>query len=382
MRATSAGVAAGRHLGGRRQRRFFLVIFWLAACLPGCGQGTPRPAPENGIDRSLAAAQRFLIAQQAPDGAWRSDVYGQFKDGDALTPLALLALLESGDQSAACDKGLAYLSGLVLADGTIDAGPYGVTYPVYTAAVAVRALSRRSGAAERRACAAWVAYLRERQLTEDLGWQPDDQEYGGWGFAHDRPRKPGPGDLRPALTESNLSATVFALDALRAAKCPGDDPVLRKALTFVQRCQNFSDAPAQGDAAFDDGGFFFIYDDAVRNKAGPAGMDRHGRERFHSYGSTTADGLRALLACGLPRTHLRVTAARTWLEKNFRADANPGAYAPASEATRDAVYFYYCWSLSQALRDAGVIELHTPTGPVRWQKALADALIERQQGRR
>ena len=68
--------------------------------------------------------------------------------------------------------------------------------------------------------------------------------------------------------------------------------------------------PARADPAFDDGGFFFIPNDPGQNKAGPAGTDRHGRQRFRSYGTMTADGLRILIRCGLPATHPRVVAAR------------------------------------------------------------------------
>ena len=37
---------------------------------------------------------------------------------------------------------------------------------------------------------------------------------------------------------------------------------------------------------FDDGGFFFIPNDSVRNKAGITGKDTTGRDRYASYGST------------------------------------------------------------------------------------------------
>src|SRR5262249_34961896 len=110
-----------------------------------------------------------------------------------------------------------------------------------------------------------------------------------------QPRKPRPGALTLPV-ESNLSATVFALTALRATRCPQDNPAFLKALTFLKRRQNFDDDPARRDPAYDDGGFYFIYDDGTRNKAGPAGKDNTGRQRFHSYGSTTADGVRGLLA--------------------------------------------------------------------------------------
>jgi squalene-hopene/tetraprenyl-beta-curcumene cyclase len=181
------------------------------------------------------------------------------------------------------------------------------------------------------------------------------------------------------LIESNLSATLFALEALRAAGCPDTDPVFKRALVFVERCQNWCETRAGREPGFDDGGFFFIYDDPVRNKAGVAGKRPDGQVCFTSYGSTTADGLRALVDCGLPLTHPRVAAARRWLESNFRAETHPGKYAPDREVNHNAVYYYYCASLAMALRAAGVNVIRTSTRPVVWSETLADALLARQQ---
>ena len=36
---------------------------------------------------------------------------------------------------------------------------------------------------ELRAQQAWLAYLRDRQLTSALGWKKEEVEFGGWGFA-------------------------------------------------------------------------------------------------------------------------------------------------------------------------------------------------------
>src|SRR5207302_5777658 len=132
---------------------------------------------------------------------------------------------------------------------------------------------------------------------------------------HPLPRKPKPGEFVPPLLESNLSATVYALDALRAAGTPANDPAYRKALQFVVRCQNYPDDRNAVDPTFDDGGFHFIDDDAARNKPGPVGRDASGRERFRSYGSTTADGYHALRLCGLVPDDARVAAALGWLRQ-------------------------------------------------------------------
>jgi squalene-hopene/tetraprenyl-beta-curcumene cyclase len=362
---------------------WFLVIAATAA-ITGCGNADSEQIALSRtaqIDRSLSAAASYVIRQQSADGAWRPDIYGAFKDGASLTPLVLRALLStppSERRDAVCRLGTDYLAKMVQPDGSIDAGPRGFSYPVYTAANAVIVLSAPCNTQYRKTRDAWLAYLRARQLTEALGWQPSDKEYGGWGYSSGLPRKPRPGEAAPALTESNLSATVFALEALRAAGVSAEDPVLSKTLIFVQRCQNYNSDPKLRNPAFDDGGFFFIYDDSVRNKAGRAGEDGTGRPRFASYGSTTSDGLRALLACGLSATDDRVAAARTWTERHFSAVDHPGRYAKERLGDRPALYFYYSCSVAQVLRALDLHEVQTERAKVAWAEALADELLQRQ----
>lgn len=380
----------------------------LGLLLPGgCGwDGTPGDGPPvagvvapgpgttaERIDRELVKAGGSLMSRQSPDGAWRSQQYGAFKDGAALTPSVLVALQQVPDCSgrdAACRKALDYLAGAVRPDGSIDERPHGLSYPVYTSAGAVRALSRSTDPAHQRARDAWLRYLRERQLTEAVGWQPADKEYGGWGYAVGVPRKPAVGQPTPPLTESNLSATAFALEALDAAGVPIADSAYRKALVFVKRCQNYGEDASPAARAFDDGGFFFIYDDPVRNKAGVAGTDPTGRVRFRSYGSTTADGLRALLLCGLSADDKHVVAARFWFAGHFQPNEHPGAYVKGREANQNAVYFYYCCSVGKcirALRNTGPVDAGWPQhrlgrrgggGSFRVPDRLAEAVLARQ----
>jgi hypothetical protein len=301
--------------------------------------------PSTRIERALQAARAFLAERQSADGAWRSATYGLFKDGTALTPLVVTSLLASEPaQGLPSLRGAGYLASLVRSDGDIDEGPYGLSYPAYTAALAILVLSHPGSPEFRGGRAAWLKYLRERQLTEPLGWQPEDSDYGGWGYAHSLPRKRQFGEAGDLLTESNLSATAYALEALRAAGCPPGDPAFGKALVFVRRCQNFG-----ADPDFDDGGFFFRDQDPVRNKAGCAGTDRLGRPRYASYGSMTADGLRALLTCRVPWDNDRVEAARRWLERHGDVTVQPGHFGPGRAFLRDGFYYYYCRSLARVL---------------------------------
>ena len=87
---------------------------------------------------------RSLIAAQSPDGAWRSSTYGVFKDGLSLTPTVLKAVAFGPDvdgSAMARRRAAGYLIARVKADGSIDGGRFGMTYPVYNASAAVITLT-------------------------------------------------------------------------------------------------------------------------------------------------------------------------------------------------------------------------------------------------
>ncbi len=332
------------------------------------------------IHESLSQSINYLIHRQSPDGAWRSDTYGIFKEGDALTPLivhTLLALPSKLQVLDTIEKGLDYLAARVNPGGSIDEGRFGLTYPIYTAALAVMTLAQSGQEKYRQAQEAWLTYLKQRQLTENLGWELADPEYGGWGYTSPLFFKPSTEESVDPLAWPNLSATVFALEALASAP-DKEEEALKKGLEFVARCQNLADDSEQLDRDLDDGGFFFMAKDAVRNKAGLSSSNENGPVRFRSYGSMTADGLRGLLLCGLAKDHPRVSAAQQWLERNFSATVVPGNFVEGRELVRASVYYYYCWSLAQTLDLLEITSLATPSGSVSWREHLAEELLGRQ----
>lgn len=336
------------------------------------------------IDDALRNAAVYLRSRQSSDGAWRSDTYGMFRGGYPLTPYVMgtLFFLDQGDAEThlatreSFRRGVAFLMKMVDDKGNLAPGETGLPFPVLTAVSASRVVKlEHKDEAHLRAHRAFLDLVWKYQLTEDLGWSSDDPQYGGWGFSIRRPRKPAGGRMRERFFESNMVATIFGIGALRSARVATADPRWKKVLTFVKRCQNFEDDPAKRDPRFDDGGFFFIPEDELQNKAGLAGADRLGRKRFNSYGTMTADGLRALIQCGLAKDHPRVAAARAWLEKNFSARKNPGTFTDQREFLRGATYYYWCWSVSHAFSRAGVRQFQRNGATVRWAEDLADAIV-------
>src|SRR5262249_23035700 len=161
--------------------------------------------------------------------------YGPFKFGDALTPLCVNAMLVAApERQESIGMAARYLKSFVSNNATIEEPKFGFEFAAYISALAVTTLSHPSLTEFCKEGDAWLNYLRSRQLTEDLGWEKKDKEYGGWGYCRVQPRKPEPGELVVPLLESNLSATTYALAAFQAAGVTRDDPLYSRARLFVQ----------------------------------------------------------------------------------------------------------------------------------------------------
>ena len=92
----------------------------------------------------------------------------------------------------------------------------------------------------------------------------------------------------------------------------------------------------------------------------------------------TADGVRALLGCGLDPDHPRVVAAGKWLQDNFTVQTNPGTFAERREVLRGATYYYYLWSVAHAFTRLGIRHVPGENGPVDWAEVLAEKVTELQ----
>ena len=327
-------------------RRYWIALLVLAEA--GCVQ-TERPP--------LARAASYLWIQQANDGGWHSHTYGLLRSGQAMTPFVLEALLDVPDSvypapAAKIDAALAFIKSHTQADGALGmSDPDLADYPNYATALAVAAMSRVRRPGWETQAASMIAYLRGQQFTEQNGWRREDPAYGAWGMGG-MPHKP------PVTGHVDLSMTRYVMEGLRASGVPVSDPAFAWARVFVERCQNFD--PEHPDHA--DGGFFFSTTEFDLNKAGQQG------DHFRSYGTSTADGILALLACGAALNDPRVAAAQRWLTTNHRNMDVPGFIGEAYKRWPHGLAFYYASASMQAFR-----ALHVDPGG-----AVAQSLVATQ----
>jgi hypothetical protein len=313
----------------RVDRRVFLLT---AAAAAACSWKRERGP--------LGRAAQYLWSQQAADGGFHSATYGLLRSGQSLTPFVLGALLRVPDATVpqpagAVDRALAFIRSHTSVDGAVGATGGTADYPNYATALAVDALMtaerRLPDVAHKAKAGSWtaeiaamVAYLRAQQFSEANGWTPQHRAYGGWGMGGAIRRPPDAGHV-------DLSMTRFVLEALRAAGVDGSDPAMARARVFLERSQNH------------DGGFFFSPVTPALNKAGQSA------EGFVSYGTTTADGVLALRASGVPDSDDRIARGIAWLDRNHQPDRVPGFDEGASPQASwgSGLRFYYAAAIAR-----------------------------------
>jgi hypothetical protein len=274
----------------------------------------------------LKKAAQYLWAQQAEDGGWHSHTYGLLRSGQSLTPFVLDALLDVPETAierpvAAIDRALTFIKRNTNADGSLGLmDSAAADYPNYATGLALRAIVRAKRPGWERDITPLVACLRAQQFTEDNGWRREDPPYGGWGMGGAR-RKP------PEAGHVDLAMTRYVLEGLNAAGIRPNDA----ALVYLERCQN------------PDGGFFFSTVNLDTNKAGEEAG------RYRSYGTTTADGILALRAAGVPSDDPRLKRAEKWLKDHHQPVSVPGFDVPQYQAWASGLRFYYAAAVTRAM---------------------------------
>jgi len=330
-------------------------------------QPTPLPAlskvDRGRIRKAIVRGTEFLFAE-ANDGKWGFD--GRADPGITAMVCAALATHPglSPEHNKTLEQALDWLVSLQKPDGSIHAG----SLANYVTSVAIMALSRPQRPADRVVVERARAFLVALQSDEGEGYGKDDPYYGGVGYG---------GDERPDL--SNLQ---IALEALAESGSRPGDETFRKALRFLQRCQNHSetnDLVLERDgvsyASGNDGGAGYA---PGESKAGFIEL-KDGRRVVRSYGSMTYALLKGYLFAGLPKEDPRVEAAWSWLRENYTLDVNPGFHAASDPTAAYQGLFYYFFTMAKALALYG--EEHIVDGGGQshaWRTELAGRLLSMQ----
>lgn len=186
----------------------------VALMLGGVWMASNKPAGPG------AKAVGWLCQTQSPDGSWSTALWGGDRHFEvALTGLSLMTLLEECDGGRgarqACDRAIAYLVGHQQANGLIGESFSGSPYNhgIATLALAKAYGARLDDERLRGALDKAVSMICTNQYRD-----------GGWGYAN---------EAHPA---SNLSITLWQVEALRLAALQGRDnlkPVIERGLRWM-----------------------------------------------------------------------------------------------------------------------------------------------------
>ncbi|MEK7466428.1 MAG: hypothetical protein AAB074_03345 [Planctomycetota bacterium] len=332
------------------------VVLSLAGALASAG-------PNEDLQATWDKGAAVIAGKQAEDGGWGMPMAG--KDSDvSMTGLAVSALAgsETGSKkyADAISKGCAYLVRNQGSDGEIHNAGKVPLMTNYKTAIAVVALATADKEKYKEAIQKGSAWLVAFQCQE-AGSQkadPADPNYGGAGY-----------DERGGKPRGDMSNTSYMMEALNAADLPRDSEAWKRAVKFLERCQNRSesnDGPGfdkAGVVVGDDGGFFYRPGDgkAERMKL------PNGKECIRSYGSMTYAGYKSMLYAGLTKDDARVKSALAWIGKNYTLDENPGM------GTRGMYYYYH--TFSTALHASGLDEIKDGDGEShKWAEELVAKL--------
>ena len=269
-------------------------------------------------EAAIAKGLDYLRSTQDKEGGWTAAY------GPAVTAIVGQAFAEDshyGPQSPVVQRALAY----VLRHEQNDGGIYDKKKALenYQTSVALMFLSSLPAAPQKERIARAQAFLTKLQYDSDEKIPEKDAWFGGAGYNSKK---------RP-----DLSNTQMMLEALHQSGLSKDDPVYKRAIVFVSRCQMLG---ASNDQKFakgaTDGGFIYSPAGGGQSKANEGLVEALGPPR--SYGSMTYAGFKSMLYCGLSREDPRIKACLEWIRSHYTLDENPNL---PGKRSHEGLYYYY-----------------------------------------
>jgi squalene-hopene/tetraprenyl-beta-curcumene cyclase len=176
-----------------------------------------------------------------------------------------------------------------------------------------------------------VAYLQKAQY----GPESADNDQGGWGYKEKGTEKtPG----------TNLSTTVYVLDALNKSGLAQDSDTYKRAIEFLQKCQDSSEYNKYRVTA-NSGGFYYSPNESKADKS--PNPDK--TQLLKPYGSMTYAGLLSFIYSYVDKKDPRVQSAYNWIRGKYTLEENPGLRTDAEPELGKQGLFYYYHTFAKAL---------------------------------
>ena len=181
------------------------------------------------VDDAIVRALDFLSASQLPEGAWRSDSYGECTAATSLACMAFMAAGHTpgeGPYGDMINKGIRWVMSRQEDNGMLIAKrSHG---PMYSHGISTLMLAEAIGMLDESQAKLLKRSLERavRLILESQAYEKDSRHAGGWRYQVDS-------------RDSDLSVTGWQVMALRAAKDVGCDvpaEAIDKAVEYVKNC--------------------------------------------------------------------------------------------------------------------------------------------------
>lgn len=318
---------------------FFIAIVFILSSSVTYASVVLDKALDTDVQASIERGVKWIQEHQ--------DKGGSFGNHAGITALVATALMRSPKHYTESNNqyvkdAISFIISKAQDDGSIsDRGPAG-----YTTSVAIMALVETKNPKYKDIISKAQKYLIDLQLDEADGITPDNKMYGGFGYSKDNTNARG-----------DMSNLHFSLEALQASGVSKDAEVWKKAIKFIERCQNRSESNDQSWAT-DDGGF--IYHPAPESE-----------RASKSYGSMTYAGIESFIYANVDKKDPRVQDAVKWIQNNYTVDENP----PIGS---NGLYYYY-HTMAKAFAVYGEQKITDSKGTEHnWYADLARKLISLQ----
>ena len=350
-------------------RAMLVLVLMVVVVAAGCSKkesDTSKTPPDKAKEETLQAAKpdskpsmksgiAFLARKQNEDGSFGKADVGF--TGLAVYSVASGPFASEANAKEMVKKGADFLVSNLREDGSINQDPEMLA--IYRTALAVMALSAAGKEEYADTIKKAQEFLVKAQFSEDNGdFTAKNWEYGGWGYSS-KPETMG-------KVAPDLSNAQFALSALKDSGLSEDSEAYKRAIIFLNRCQNRSETNDMGSSGEDGGGFYA----PKESKAGPDTLP-DGRAVYKSYGSMTYALLKGFVFCGLKMDDPRVKAAYDWISQHYTVDENPGMGQMG--------LYYYHMTMAKTLSDLRIDSITTPDGRKHdWRAELAAKIISLQ----